>query len=71
MEIEKVGSFLLQVPEKDHAAHGGIGRMLLSPLVVFPKQRPSRLFPHHVPAPASENQIAKGTPKNQSSKYPV
>src|SRR6516162_8155623 len=38
MEIEKVRSFLLQIREKDHAAPlGGIVRVSLSPLVVFPK----------------------------------
>jgi hypothetical protein len=38
MEIEKVRSFLLQIREKDHAAPlGGIVRVIVSPLVVFPK----------------------------------
>ena len=38
MEIEKVRSFLLQIREKDHAAPlGGIVRVILSPLVIFPK----------------------------------
>jgi hypothetical protein len=56
MEIEKVRFFFLQVGEKDHAAHvGGIVRVILSPFVVFPKQRPSCLFPHHVPAPFRES----------------
>jgi hypothetical protein len=37
-EIEKVRSFLLQIREKDHAAPlGGIVRVILSPLVIFPK----------------------------------
>jgi len=36
--IEKVRSFLLQVREKDHAAPlGGIDRVILGPLVVFPE----------------------------------
>src|SRR5262249_41086429 len=52
MEIEKVRSFLLQIREKDDAAPlGGIVRAILSPLVVFPKYRPSCLFPHHVRPP--------------------
>jgi len=42
MEIEKVQSFLLQIREKDHTAPlGDILRVILSPLVVFPKQRPA------------------------------
>src|SRR5205814_3084572 len=53
MEIEKVRSFLLQIREKDHAAPlGGIVRVIRSPPVVFPKQHPSCLFPHHVPTPS-------------------
>src|SRR6516225_9713728 len=54
MEIEKVQSFLLQIREKDHAAPlGDIVRVILSPLVVFPKQRPSCLFPHHAQPPST------------------
>src|SRR5215471_21169002 len=38
MEFEKVRFFLLQIREKDYAAPlGGIVRVILSPLVVFPK----------------------------------
>jgi hypothetical protein len=49
VEVEKVRSFLLQVCEKDHAGKlGGIVRVILSPFVVFPKYRPSCLFPHHL-----------------------
>lgn len=36
--IEKVRSFLLQAREEDHAARlGGIDRVILGPLVVFPE----------------------------------
>ena len=36
--IEKVRSFLLQVREKDHAVpFGGIDRVILGPLVLFPE----------------------------------
>lgn len=59
MEIKKVRSFALQVREKDHAAPlSGIVRMIVSPLVVFPKKRPSRLFSHHIPP--LKNQVSKG-----------
>ena len=38
MQIEKVSFFLLQIREKDHAAPlGGIVRVILNLLVVFPK----------------------------------
>jgi hypothetical protein len=67
MEIEKVRSFLLQIREKDHAAPlGGIVRVIRSPPVVFPKQRPSCLFPHHVQAPF-KNQPSK-TRRAESTK---